>query len=81
MFESAKPEPEKAEKKKLDLNRREMPKQSAEARTQNFDEVALGYTAELAIEEARRCLARSKSTSPVSSNAWQRAILPMASGS
>jgi glutamate synthase (NADPH/NADH) small chain len=60
MFESAKPEPEKAEKKKLDLNRREMPKQSAEARTQNFDEVALGYTAELAIEEARRCLVCKK---------------------
>ena len=42
--------------KKIDLNRREMPKQEAEVRRQNFSEVALGYTAELAMEEARRCL-------------------------
>ncbi len=42
--------------KKLDLNRREMPKQTPEARSQNFSEVALGYTPELAVEEARRCL-------------------------
>jgi glutamate synthase (NADPH) small chain len=42
--------------RKLDLNRREMPKQDAEVRTRNFAEVALGYTAEMAIEEARRCL-------------------------
>lgn len=42
--------------KKLDLNRREMPKQEPEVRSHNFTEVALGYTPELAIEEARRCL-------------------------
>ena len=42
--------------KKLDLQRREMPKQEPEVRSRNFSEVALGYTAELAIEEARRCL-------------------------
>jgi glutamate synthase (NADPH/NADH) small chain len=42
--------------KKLDLNRREMPKQSPEVRSQNFSEVALGYTPQLAMEEARRCL-------------------------
>src|SRR5512133_3119098 len=42
--------------KKLDLNRREMPKQEPEVRSHNFSEVALGYTPELAIEEARRCL-------------------------
>ncbi len=42
--------------KKLDLNRREMPKQAPEVRNQNFEEVALGYTAELAMEEARRCI-------------------------
>jgi glutamate synthase (NADPH/NADH) small chain len=42
--------------KKLDLTRRDMPKQSAEVRRQNFEEVALGYSAKLAREEARRCL-------------------------
>jgi len=46
----------KPPKKKLDLNRREMPKQSPEVRRHNFDEVALGYSAETAIEEAVRCL-------------------------
>ncbi len=43
-------------KPKLDLNRREMPKQEHHIRSHNFLEVALGYTAELAIAEARRCL-------------------------
>jgi glutamate synthase (NADPH/NADH) small chain len=42
--------------KKIDLNRRDMPKQEAEARVRNFNEVALGYAAEMAMEEARRCL-------------------------
>ena len=45
-----------AEQKKLDLERREMPKQSPEVRAQNFQEVALGYTESLAIAEAERCL-------------------------
>jgi glutamate synthase (NADPH/NADH) small chain len=45
-----------SEKKKLDLNRREMPKQSPHIRRRNFNEVAFGYTPELAIEEAKRCL-------------------------
>ena len=36
--------------------RREMPVQPPRERTGNFDEVALGYTAELAAEEASRCL-------------------------
>ena len=36
--------------------RHEMPTQSAEVRRHNFNEVALGYTAELAREEAERCL-------------------------
>jgi glutamate synthase (NADPH/NADH) small chain len=44
------------EKKKLDLNRREMPKQSPEVRKHNFSEVALGYTVDLAIGEASRCI-------------------------
>lgn len=43
-------------KKKPDLTRRAMPKQLPEVRSQNFDEVALGYAAETAIEEAQRCL-------------------------
>ncbi|MCK4301356.1 MAG: NADPH-dependent glutamate synthase, partial [candidate division Zixibacteria bacterium] len=38
------------------LNRREMPKQAAEVRRHNFSEVALGYSVEHAVEEARRCL-------------------------
>ncbi len=42
--------------KKIDLQRREMPKQEPETRRENFAEVALGYTPELAVEEARRCL-------------------------
>ena len=44
------------EKKKMDLNRRDMPKQTPEVRSQNFSEVALGYPAATAIEEAKRCL-------------------------
>ena len=41
---------------KLNLNRVEMPKQADFIRRRNFDEVALGYTKEMAIEEAKRCL-------------------------
>jgi len=33
-----------------------MPSQDAKARAKNFDEVALGYTREMAIDEAARCL-------------------------
>ena len=33
-----------------------MPEQDAVLRASNFDEVALGYTAEMAIDEAKRCL-------------------------
>ena len=33
-----------------------MPTQRAEERAHNFHEVALGYTAEIAVEEAKRCL-------------------------
>jgi glutamate synthase (NADPH) small chain len=46
----------KPPKKKLDLNRREMPKQHHEVRSHNFAEVALGYSAATAIEEAARCI-------------------------
>jgi len=44
------------QKKKLDLNRRAMPKQLPEVRRHNFNEVALGYSIETAVEEAKRCL-------------------------
>src|SRR5512143_3092083 len=43
-------------KRKPDFHRREMPKQEAYIRSHNFYEVALGYTAELAMAEAQRCL-------------------------
>jgi glutamate synthase (NADPH/NADH) small chain len=41
---------------KLDLNRVPMPKQEPEVRARNFNEVALGYTAEQALQEANRCI-------------------------
>ncbi|MEW6684955.1 MAG: NADPH-dependent glutamate synthase [Candidatus Edwardsbacteria bacterium] len=41
---------------KIDLFRRPMPKQTPKERIKNFSEVALGYTPQLAIEEAKRCL-------------------------
>lgn len=44
------------QKKKLDLNRRAMPKQPPEVRRHNFSEVALGYPVETAVDEAQRCL-------------------------
>jgi glutamate synthase (NADPH/NADH) small chain len=42
--------------KQIDYNRRAMPKQQPFERIKNFEEVALGYTEELAVEEASRCL-------------------------
>ncbi len=33
-----------------------MPEQDPKVRNKNFDEVALGYTAEMAVDEAKRCL-------------------------
>ena len=45
---------------KVDLVRRPMPKQEPAERVRNFDEVALGYTVELAREEAARCLTCKK---------------------
>jgi len=45
---------------KVDLVRRSMPKQEPAERVRNFDEVALGYTVELAREEAARCLGCKK---------------------
>jgi len=42
--------------KTLKLKRNPMPKQDEHERRRNFDEVALGYTTETAIDEASRCL-------------------------
>jgi len=47
-------------KKTIDPKKRPMPKQEPFERVRNFDEVALGYTPELAREEASRCLACKK---------------------
>ena len=38
-------------------NKNEMPSQSPTERGKNFNEVTYGYTAELALNEAKRCLA------------------------
>jgi glutamate synthase (NADPH/NADH) small chain len=46
--------------KLIDPKKRPMPKQEPFERVKNFDEVALGYTVELAQEEASRCLACKK---------------------
>ena len=40
----------------MSLKKCEMPHQLPEVRNKNFDEVALGYTEQMAIEEAGRCL-------------------------
>ena len=40
----------------MSLTKNPMPEQDAVVRTGNFDEVALGYTPEMAMDEAKRCL-------------------------
>lgn len=40
----------------MSLKKMEMPTQDGEIRRHNFDEVALGYTEDMAVEEAQRCL-------------------------
>ena len=40
----------------INQRKHQMPTQAPEVRARNFDEVALGYTAEIAVEEAKRCL-------------------------
>ena len=40
----------------MSLKKNEMPQQNPDVRRTNFNEVALGYTAEQAIDEAKRCL-------------------------
>ena len=48
--------PTKPKKPKINPKRTPMPKQNPDERVRNFDEVALGFTPELAILEAARCL-------------------------
>ena len=40
----------------MSLKKNPMPSQDPEVRNKNFDEVALGYTKEQALDEAQRCL-------------------------
>ena len=40
----------------MSLKKNEMPTQPADVRSANFNEVALGYSAEVAVNEAERCL-------------------------
>lgn len=40
----------------MDPQKTPMPTQSADVRNKNFDEVALGYTYDMAVNEAKRCL-------------------------
>ena len=40
----------------MDPKKCPMPVQDPEVRNKNFSEVALGYTAEMAVNEAKRCL-------------------------
>lgn len=40
----------------MDMNKCPMPVQDADIRNKNFNEVALGYTYDMAVNEARRCL-------------------------
>ncbi len=47
---------------KMNLNEVPMPKQSPEVRKGNYDEVALGYSAEQALAEAKRCIQCKKPT-------------------
>ncbi len=40
----------------MSLKKNDMPTQDPEVRNKNFEEVALGYTPEMAVDEAKRCL-------------------------
>jgi len=47
---------EEKSKPKINLNRVSMPHQDPKVRAKNYDEVATGYTEEMAMEEASRCI-------------------------
>ena len=49
-------------KERMKIPRQAMPEQAPEARAHNFEEVNLGYSAELAQAEAQRCLECAKAT-------------------
>lgn len=49
-------------KKTIKPEKTKMPEQNAKKRARNFDEVALGYTEEQALQEAERCLQCKKPT-------------------
>lgn len=51
---------EEKPKVKINLNRVPMPHQDPKERARNFNEVALGYTEEMALEEASRCIQCAK---------------------
>ena len=40
----------------MSLNKVVMPEQDPKVRARNFEEVTLGYTEDMAVEEAERCL-------------------------
>ena len=44
----------------MDMKKCPMPTQAPDVRNHNFDEVALGYTWDMAVNEARRCLSCPK---------------------
>jgi len=48
--------PELSKKERMQIKRHPMPEQKPEERVRNFSEVALGYAAQTAMEEAQRCL-------------------------
>ena len=47
----------------MSLQKHPMPEQQPDIRATNFKEVALGYTREIAMEEADRCIARMRPAS------------------
>ncbi len=49
-------------RQRMQIPRQEMPTQDAVARAENYDEVALGFTEELALKEAERCLQCARPT-------------------
>ena len=44
----------------MDPKKCPMPSQDPNVRNKNFKEVALGYTAEMAVNEAKRCLQKAR---------------------
>jgi glutamate synthase (NADPH/NADH) small chain len=51
---------ELTQRERMKISRRKMPEQAPMARGENFGEVALGFTMELALQEAERCLQCAK---------------------